>query len=97
MKAHKLDESQEKNCRICGLNWAESHDAVRLDFIDDHCPCCGCQIGYADLLPQAALSARNKWIDKGCLWNEGKQYQPKGWNKEMALAQIKANVPTEFQ
>tara|TARA_R110000868_G_scaffold138329_1_gene352330 strand:+ start:48694 stop:48981 length:288 start_codon:yes stop_codon:yes gene_type:complete len=88
--------NEEIICRICGVNWKEIFNTSRTDYYDNFCPCCGRQVGYQDSLPQAAKKARVEWLSSDAIWIDD-DTEPKGWNKEMALAQIKANVPPEFQ
>ena len=91
-----INEFDEHICRICGVDWLKQTKETREDVHDSYCCCCGSQVGYEDKLLKAIKIARQKWL-KGSLRWDSPSLQPKGWNKEMALKQIKDNVPEEFQ
>ncbi len=81
-------------CLVCGF------DFKRKISLEDDCQCCGAFQGYYQDSgrPEFTKEYRNAQLEKkNAAWADGEEYQPKGWNKEMALKQIKDNVPEEFQ
>ncbi len=81
-------------CLICGFNFKREID------VDEDCQCCGAFQGFFQEKdgPEHIKDYRNHWFaKKNAAWGDGEEYQPKGWNKEMALKQIKDNVPEKFQ
>ena len=81
-------------CLVCG------YDFKRQIIPEDDCPCCDAFQGYYQENNSLTFiqEYRNAWLkDKNAKWGEGEEYAPEGWNKEMALKQIKDNVPEEFQ
>ena len=91
--------SNNTYCLVCGFDWTvplvdESESFQR-------CDCCGSELNYhyepnGTTPIEHIRKIRNSWLSKKALWFDD-ETKPKGWNKEMALAQIKANVPPEFQ
>ena len=81
-------------CLVCG------YDFKRQVLPEDDCSCCGVFQGYfqdSDR-PEHIKECREYWLEtENAKWDEGEEYAPEGWNKEMALKQIKDNVPEEFQ
>jgi hypothetical protein len=75
-------------CRICGLLqdeeiWGE--DGKILSF--NICNCCGSEFGYEDFQLFAVKLNRERWMQKGCPWNNPK-FKPETWSIEEQLAQI---------
>jgi hypothetical protein len=75
-------------CRICGLlqneaTWGEDKKTPSFDI----CNCCGSEFGYEDCQLSAVRSNRERWMQKGCLWNKPK-FKPETWSIEEQLAQI---------
>jgi hypothetical protein len=64
---------------------------------DDDCSCCGVHVNYwsRDPEPLSVTRYRDDWFYLNCRW-ESEYTRPKVWNKELAIAQIKQNVPEEF-
>lgn len=96
----KLDQYRNSEyCLVCGYE-ARDIDNIKtkhgiVDIHDEFCRCCGVQIKFSYAL-NTPFEYRDYWVSEGCpFFDEG--FEPKGWNKEMALAQIKANVPEELQ
>jgi hypothetical protein len=91
----KLDEDSHvisDYCFICGHYHQGPIDQ------DDDCGCCGIHINFWSRSPRVmtVTNYRNNWFEyRNCHW-ESKYTRPKVCNKELAIAQIKQNVPEEF-
>jgi hypothetical protein len=70
----------ELSCRVCGLPQDEAiwgPDGTTPTY--DICPCCGCEFGYEDCLPEGIRRHREKWLASATWFDPAKQ--PEGWSQ----------------
>jgi hypothetical protein len=80
----------ELHCRVCGLLqaqpiWGEDGNTPTYDV----CPCCGCDFGCSDDLPEAILRHRQHWLAEGAAWREPRM-KPGSWKLEDQLRALPA-------
>jgi hypothetical protein len=77
----------EMACRICGLQqpepiWGADGQSPTYAI----CPCCGCEFGDDDCLPDAIQRRREKWVLEGTWFDPTKR--PTTWNKDEQLKKL---------
>lgn len=79
-------------CFICGFDMEQ-----QLEEFDD-CHCCGVINSYwitSTRITTPSLYREDWFKERNCKFHID-DFQPEGWNEEMAIKQIKENVPEEF-
>lgn len=86
-------------CPVCGYpylsepayNVTISKDAPLYDGEPSYeiCPCCLFEFGYDDMDQGYTFEQwRQKWIDGGMVWGNGKHTPPKDWNPREQVAKV---------
>lgn len=104
MKLNHKNYNNSHFCLVCGYDIRKEKECYPevdtiLGYNNEYCPCCSVQIDYTyDTETGAgAKEFRKYWAEELNYAFDDEDLKPKGWNKEMALKQIKDNVPEELQ
>ena len=79
-------------CPICGYDKLEEEPYNESGYgSDEICVCCGFQFGYDDFpnKEESYVEWREKWICDNYKWFSRKTLQPKEWNIQIQLKNIK--------
>ena len=80
----------DRMCPVCGYPDLEE-PAYKKDILGslEICPSCGYQFGYTDDARHITHAQwRQKWIENGMIWDEGRSKPPANWNPQEQLKRV---------